>query len=140
MSARDEILAANDRFAAGFDAGDVSGRPERRFAVVTCMDVRVVPLHAFGIELGDANVIRNAGATVSDDVLRSLHAAESVLGVSRAIVIGHTDCAGHGSDAAATAGAADSARRIRNAMPDSFTVDAFMYDVATGVLSPVQAP
>ena len=54
-----------------------------------------------GLRLGDANVIRNAGATVSDDVLRSLRAAASLLGVRRAVLIGHTDCAGHDSDASA---------------------------------------
>ena len=50
----------------------------------------------------------------------------------RAIVMGHTDCAGHGSDAAAAAAVADGARRIRAAMPDGFEVDTLMYDVATG--------
>jgi carbonic anhydrase len=109
--------------------------PAQHLAIITCMDARIDPLAVLGLSLGDAAVLRNAGATVSDDVLRSLHMAESVLGVRRAIVIGHTDCAGHGSDAAAAAGAADGARRIRAAMPAAFSVDAFMYDVATGVLS-----
>ena len=111
--------------------------PARRLAVITCMDARIDPLGVLGLSLGDANVIRNAGATVSDDVLRSLHAAESLLGVRRAVLIGHTDCAGHGSDAAAAAAMADGARRIRGVMPDGFAVDAFMYDVATGALDPL---
>ena len=111
--------------------------PRRRLVVITCMDARIDPLAVLGLKLGDANVIRNAGATVSDDVLRSLHAAESVLGVRRAVLIGHTDCAGHGSDAAASAAMADGARRIRSVMPDGFAVDAFMYDVATGSLNPL---
>jgi carbonic anhydrase len=101
------------------------------------MDARIDPLGVLGLSLGDANVIRNAGATVSDDVLRSLHAAESLLGVQRAILIGHTDCAGHGSDAAAAAAMADGARRILSVMPDGFAVDAFMYDVVAGALNPV---
>ena len=111
--------------------------PARSLAVITCMDARIDPLGVLGLSLGDANVIRNAGATVSDDVLRSLHAAESILGVRRAVLIGHTDCAGHGSDAAASAAMADGARRIRGVMPDGFAVDAFMYDVATGSLNPL---
>ena len=111
--------------------------PARSLAVITCMDARIDPLGVLGLALGDANVIRNAGATVSDDVLRSLHAAESVLGVRRAVLIGHTDCAGHGSDAAAASAMADGARRIRGMMPDGFAVDAFMYDVRTGALDPV---
>ena len=48
---------------------------------MTCMDARIDPLGVLGLQLGDANVIRNAGATVSDDVLRSLRAAAAVLGV-----------------------------------------------------------
>ena len=112
--------------------------PARGVAVITCMDARIDPLGVLGLSLGDANVIRNAGATVSDDVLRSLHAAESLLGVRRAVLIGHTDCAGHGSDAAASAAMADGARRIRSVMPDGFAVEAFMFDVATGALNPVQ--
>jgi carbonic anhydrase len=101
------------------------------------MDARIDPLGVLGLSLGDANVIRNAGATVSDDVLRSLHAAESLLGVRRAVLMGHTDCAGHGSDAATRAAMADGARRILGVMPEGFAVDALMYDVATGALDPL---
>jgi carbonic anhydrase len=101
------------------------------------MDARIDPLRVLGLSLGDANVLRNAGATVSDDVLRSLHAAATLLGVRQAVLIGHTDCAGHGSDEAAAAAAADGARRIRAAMPDGFGVEALMYDVAAGTLSTV---
>ena len=111
--------------------------PRQRLAIITCMDARIDPLAVLGLSLGDANVIRNAGATVSDDVLRSLGAAVERLGVVRAIVMGHTDCAGHGSDAAAAAAVEDGARRLRSHMPDSFGVDAFMYDVATGALDPL---
>ena len=101
------------------------------------MDARIDPLAVLGLSLGDANVIRNAGATVSEDVLRSLGAAVSLLGVRRAVVMGHTDCAGHGSDAAAAASVAQGVRRLRAAMPDGFGVDAFMYDVAAGALTPL---
>ena len=111
-----------------------SREPARQIAVITCMDARIDPLGVLGLSLGDANVIRNAGATVSDDVLRSLHAAESLLGVRRAVLMGHTDCAGHGSDAATATAMADGARRIRGAMPDGFVVDVFMYDVVTRAL------
>ena len=111
--------------------------PARRLVIVTCMDARIDPLGVLGLRLGDANVIRNAGATISDDALRSLHAAESALGVVRAVLIGHTDCAGHDSDESARVSLVDGARRIRGAMPDGFGVEAFMYDVATGSLTPV---
>ena len=115
----------------------VRKEPARGLAIVTCMDARIDPLGILGLSLGDANVIRNAGATVSDDVLRSLHAAESLLGVVRAVLIGHTDCAGHDSDESARVSLMDGARRIRGAMPDGFGVEALMYDVVTGSLTPV---
>jgi hypothetical protein len=66
-----------------------------------------------------------------------MHAAYELLGVRRAIVMGHTDCAGHGSDAAARAAVADGARRLGAVMPDGFGVDACMYDVATGDVTPL---
>jgi carbonic anhydrase len=117
--------------------GPLPPQPRQRLAIVTCMDARLDPLGMLGLSLGDANVIRNAGATVSDDVLRSLGAAVERLGVARVVLIGHTDCAGHDSDASAVASVADGARRLRGAMPDGFGVDAFMYDVASGALTPV---
>ena len=112
-------------------------QPRRRLAIVTCMDARIDPLAVLGLTLGDANVIRNAGATVSDDVLRSLGAAVEKLGVVRVVVMGHTDCAGHDSDAAAAAAVADGARRLRSHLPDGFGIDTFMYDVSTGALNPL---
>lgn len=127
--------------AAGAEAvaapAPLGREPRQRLAIITCMDARLDPLAMLGLSLGDANVLRNAGATVSDDVLRSLGAAVELLGVARVVLIGHTDCAGHDSDATAAASVADGARRLRGAMPDSFGVDAFMYDVATGTLNPL---
>ena len=121
-------------------ARPLSRRPTRKLVIVTCMDARVDPVAALGLSLGDANVIRNAGATVSDDVLRSLHLSQSVLGVRRALLIGHTDCAGHESDAAAESALRDGLRRIRgaSAIPEGFGLEALMYDVHTGALSPLR--
>ena len=114
--------------------------PSRKVVVIACMDARVDPLGLLGLSLGEANVIRNAGAVVSDDVLRSLRASQSVLGTRRAVLLGHTDCAGHGSDAAAEAALADGIRRIRGtgAVPDSFGLEALMYDVNTGEIRPLE--
>ena len=112
-------------------------RPAKRLVIVTCMDARVDPLAALGLSLGDANVIRNAGAMISDDVLRSLHLSHATLGTRRALLIGHTDCAGHESDTAAEASLLDGLRRIRGsgAVPEGFGLEALMYDVRTGALA-----
>jgi carbonic anhydrase len=92
MSARDEILRANERYARDFAHGRLAAPPTRRFVVVTCMDARIDPIRALGIEPGDAHVIRNAGAVVTDDVLRSLTISHWELGTQEAFVIGHTAC------------------------------------------------
>jgi carbonic anhydrase len=45
-----------------------------------------------GLEPGDAKILRNAGARVTDDVLRTLVLASYLLGVERVMVVAHTDC------------------------------------------------
>ena len=69
-----------------------NGRARRGLAIVTCIDTRIDPLEAFGLIPGDAKVIRNAGARVTDDVLRTLIIASHALGVNRVALIQHTDC------------------------------------------------
>src|SRR2546430_16480559 len=92
MSARDQLLAANEAYASGFAKGDLPMPPGRRFAVVTCMDARLDPAKFLGLEEGDAHVIRNAGGLVTDDALRSLVISHWLLGTQEAFVIAHTDC------------------------------------------------
>jgi carbonic anhydrase len=110
-------------------------RPARRLAVLTCMDARIDPLRALGLRLGDAVVLRNAGAEASDDVLRSLRMAHEALGVEAVTVVGHTDCAAHGGDdMAAAAAARRAAARIAAALP--LRADAALLDLGTGAVSP----
>jgi carbonic anhydrase len=92
VSFRDEALAANEHYAAGFPERDRAASPTRRVAVVACMDARLRPEDALGLSLGEAHVIRNAGGRVTDDVLRSLMLSSAVLGTREAAVIHHTDC------------------------------------------------
>jgi carbonic anhydrase len=88
----DDVLTANARFAAGFDSGGLSGRAARGLAVLTCIDTRIDPLAMLGLRPGDAKILRNAGARVTDDVLRTLVLAGYLLDVSRVMVVAHTDC------------------------------------------------
>jgi carbonic anhydrase len=44
------------------------------------------------MQAGDAKILRNAGARVTDDVLRTLVLASYLLGVNRVLVMPHTDC------------------------------------------------
>jgi carbonic anhydrase len=55
------------------------------------MDARIDPASAYGIDLGDAHVIRNAGANAKD-ALRSLVVSQQLLGTQEVILIKHTGC------------------------------------------------
>jgi carbonic anhydrase len=92
MSVRDELLRANREYAAGFDRGDLPMPPARRFVVVTCMDARIDPARILGLAEGDAHVLRNAGAIVNDDMLRSLVISRWMQDTDEVFVIGHTGC------------------------------------------------
>jgi carbonic anhydrase len=92
MSVFDDLFAANAKFAETFGNSGLTGRAARGLAVVTCMDSRIDPLGLLGLEPGDAKILRNAGARVTDDVLRTLVLAVYVLGVERVLVMPHTDC------------------------------------------------
>src|SRR6476619_5271840 len=92
MAAVDELLAANRSFSEGFDEGGKPMPPARGVAIVTCMDARIDPAKALGLDIGDAHVIRNAGGRVSDDAIRSLIISSNLLGTREFIVMQHTDC------------------------------------------------
>jgi len=56
------------------------------------MDARIDPQRVLGYDLGDAHVLRNAGAVVTDDVLRSLVLSQRLLGTRTVVVMAHTAC------------------------------------------------
>ena len=138
--------------------------PARRLAILTCMDARVDPTRALGLEEGDAHVIRNAGGVASDDALRSLVISNRLLGTDTAYVIGHTQCGmisftneelyaqleREGVNARwldflpfkeIEASVAGAVRRLQTTslLPDDYRVEGFVLDVATGRLQPVEA-
>ncbi|MDQ3647431.1 MAG: carbonic anhydrase [Actinomycetota bacterium] len=92
MSATDELLSNNERYAESFDKGGLPLPPAKKLAVVTCMDARVSPYVMLGLNEGDAHVIRNAGGVVTDDEVRSLAISQRLLGTEEIMVIHHTDC------------------------------------------------
>src|SRR5215204_3805186 len=89
----DDLLAANRRYQTEFHDPGVPGKAAKRLAVLTCIDSRIDPLAMLGLRPGDAKIIRNAGARVTDDALRSLVIATTLLDVNRVCVVHHTDCA-----------------------------------------------
>lgn len=160
MPVFEDLLTANAHYVERFDLGHLSAPPRRHLAVLTCMDARIDTHEALGLVEGDAHVLRNAGARVTDDVVRSLIKSVHQLGVDRVAVVHHTDCGAAkvrladlraavqgatGHDPAdvdfhliADPGAAlleDVEALVRCPfLPDGLPVGGFVYHVETGVL------
>ncbi|WP_312442258.1 beta-class carbonic anhydrase [Lacrimispora sp.] len=94
-----EILKYNDTFVSNGSYKSFASNkyPQKRLAILTCMDTRLVELlpAALGIHNGDVKLIKNAGGIILDpfdNTIRSLLIAVLELGVEEIMVIGHTDC------------------------------------------------
>src|SRR5258707_10288952 len=93
MPILDEVLSANEQYAASFGAkSELAIPPARGFAILTCMDARLDPAKYAGLSEGDAHVIRNAGGRASHDAIRSLVISYKLLGTKEFFVIPHPDC------------------------------------------------
>jgi carbonic anhydrase len=157
-----DVLGSNAGYARDFRLNGVPARAARGLAVVTCMDSRIEPLAMLGLRPGDAKIMRNAGARVTDDVLRTLVLASYLLGVERAMVIAHTDCRMASGDedsvhAAISAAGGPDTRSLSFLMTDhqqdtvrsdvqrvrswpylrNLSVGGFLYDVHTGVVEQI---
>lgn len=161
-----DVLAANRAYAASFDLAGLPAVAASGLAIVTCMDSRIEPLAMLGLRPGDAKIIRNAGARVTPDVLRTLVLAAHALGVMRVMVVAHTQCkmasatqeeleasiAGQSgidtrsldfhliTDQRATLERDVQAIRSWPFLPPGLPVGGFVYDVDTGRLETVVAP
>lgn len=100
------MLQYNKEFVAnkGYEKFATSKYPDKKIAIVTCMDTRLVELlpAALGIKNGDVKMIKNAGGTITnpfDSTVRSLLVAIYELGVNEIMIIGHTGCGVQGMDA-----------------------------------------
>ena len=103
----EEILKYNKEFVEqkGYERFLTDKYPNKRIAIVTCMDTRLVELlpAALGLRNGDVKIIKNAGGTITtpcDSAMRSLLVAVYELGVTEIMVIGHTHCGVQGMDSA----------------------------------------
>ncbi|MCF0172928.1 MAG: carbonic anhydrase [Bacteroidales bacterium] len=103
----EQMLEHNRRFveSKGYEEFVTSKYPDKKIAIVTCMDTRLVALlpAALGLKNGDVKIIKNAGGTITnpfDSTMRSLLVAVYELGVNEVMIIGHTGCGVQGMDAA----------------------------------------
>lgn len=95
----DEIIQYNKEFVArkGYEQFVTDKYPNKRLAVLSCMDTRLTELlpAALGLKNGDAKIIKNAGALVIspfDSAMRSLVIAVYELGVEEIMVVAHSNC------------------------------------------------
>jgi carbonic anhydrase len=164
MSVIDEVIAANEVYSRTHELRRLTPRPERKLAILTCMDTRL-SIRTLGLKTGDAHIIRNAGGIVTDDSLRSLVVSHHLLGTQEIMVINHTDCGlMHASEEdlrtriqSSTGTAAvspsffyafkDIDQNVRHQLqklrthpwiPKSMAIRGFVYDVATGLLREIK--
>ena len=162
-SATDQLVANAITHEADFE-GPRAVVPSKHVAIVTCMDSRIDNFRIFGLDSGEAHILRNAGGLVTDDVLRSLVLSQRLLKTREVILMHHTNCGLHGTDEAALRaeiaaeagqpppyafGAfADVDEAVRTALarvrehpylPHRDRVRGFVYEVETGRLREVKA-
>lgn len=95
----EEMMEHNRKFVeeGEYKRFQTSKYPDKKLAILTCMDTRLVELipAALGIKNGDVKMIKNAGGMITnpfDSAVRSLLIGIIELGVEEVMVIGHTDC------------------------------------------------
>lgn len=163
MTEFDDLLAANRAYAGSFEYSGFDGIAKAGVAVVTCMDSRIDPLGMIGLSPGDAKILRNPGGRVTDQVLVALVLGVTLLKVDRVLIIEHTRCAmasssedelrrrvgsEAGTDASwmslgviddQLAALRDDVSKVTThpLIGEHVAVGGFIYDVDTGLLSPV---
>ena len=161
----DDLLAANRTFAERFDLAGFDGVAHAGVAVVTCMDSRIDPLGMLGLAPGDAKIFRNPGGRVTAQALEALVLAVHLLNVDRVLVVPHTRCAmasaseqelqervgaSAGQDASwqpfgvvadQKAALRQDVAKVRShpLIPATTRVGGFLYDVDTGLISPIES-
>jgi carbonic anhydrase len=88
----DELVANAAAYREGFPHAGLPAVPSKHVALVVCMDCRIDVLALFGLQVGEAHVLRNAGGAVTDDVLRSLVISQRKLQTREVVLVHHTRC------------------------------------------------
>jgi carbonic anhydrase len=104
MSTIDTLVQRNHEFATHRFVAGLPMRPSLRMMIISCADPRVDPVHLFGLEPGEAVVLRNVGGRVTPGTLQLLSMLLQVPTRSSApadsttsapfhlIALHHTDC------------------------------------------------
>ncbi|HKH23074.1 MAG TPA: carbonic anhydrase [Solirubrobacterales bacterium] len=138
----DDTLLERNRAYAERGVGELPPLPRRGLVVLTCMDHRIDPIAALGLELGDAMVLRNPGGRVTPELINDLETLDRVarargsdLAALELVLMQHTEC---GANALTSTDPHEGVRRdieglaAHTAIPDSFSVTGLVYETATG--------
>lgn len=161
MSDFDDLLSANQDYAATFDHGGFDGIAHAGIAIVTCMDSRIDPLRMIGLNPGDAKIFRNPGGRITPQALEALVLGVHLLNVDRIMIVPHTRCAvasnseadlrqrvaeSAGQDASwqqfhvvedQARALAEDVQKVRShpLVPDTVKIGGFIYDVDSGLIT-----
>jgi carbonic anhydrase len=91
-SATDLLLTHASTYPSRYAGRALGAAPTLGVAIVTCMDSRIDLFALFGLAMGEAHVVRNAGGVVTEDTVRSLAISQQELGTSEVILVHHTRC------------------------------------------------
>ncbi|MFD2673003.1 beta-class carbonic anhydrase [Marinicrinis sediminis] len=99
MSLIHNILDHNESFVQNkeYEQFVTSKFPDKKMVLLTCMDTRLVELlpKAMNLRNGDAKIIKNAGAIVTQpfgNIMRSIIVALYKLNAKEVCVVGHHEC------------------------------------------------
>ncbi|GAA5118708.1 carbonic anhydrase [Haloechinothrix salitolerans] len=163
MTAIEELINRNKELGLKAEGYRESPEPQLHVSILTCMDARIRVFEIFGLNHGDAHILRNAGGVVTDDMIRSLALSQRKLGTREVLIVQHTSCGlnlvtedGFKDELEADTGlrptwaveafsdVKDSVRRSMNRvrrsdfLPHTDQVRGFVYDVHTGALTEVE--
>ena len=166
MSVIDRLLENNHRIAEELGPDDLPVRPALGVAIVSCMDSRILVTEMLGIKRGDAHIIRNAGACVNDETMRSLFISTWRMQTRDILIVSHTDCGLHNMEESAFISEVQGAKhttmhpgslnsfqdldghvaaqvmkaRVYPLMPEGVTVRGFVYDVHSRLMREIDVP
>jgi carbonic anhydrase len=163
----EDYLAGNQRYVEEFDGADLPIVPRTKTIIVSCVDSRVDPAQIFGLDNGDAFVLRSVGGRVTPHMIAQVAMVQTLAGPQPdtgpldVIVMHHTQCGTarfHDDDlrsrAASAAGVDEAAitpvivvdpyesvtadkALLEDALPGGTDVTAFVYDLRTGQVTQV---
>lgn len=99
MSDLSTFAERNAAFTADFPFGDLQVKPRFSTIILTCVDARVDPAYFFGLEPGDALVLRTAGGRATKTALREVAILWNLMKFASGntpeldlMIIHHTNC------------------------------------------------